>query len=96
MFTARYELTDALVTANKTDHNWNNAMKYVTNALLNLNYQCTVCVTAFKLLVKKQHTCQLEQSNLFDTAAVRQIALHVPTTAVLLHSIIYKYVVLHV
>jgi hypothetical protein len=34
VFTTRCELTDALVTANKTDQNWNNAMKYVTNLLL--------------------------------------------------------------
>ena len=34
MFTAKYELTDALATANKTDQNWNNAMKYITNVLL--------------------------------------------------------------
>jgi hypothetical protein len=34
VFTARYEMTDALVTANKTDQNWNNAIKYVTNVLL--------------------------------------------------------------
>jgi len=34
VFTARYELTNALVTANKTDQNWNNATKYVTNVML--------------------------------------------------------------
>jgi hypothetical protein len=34
VFTARYELADALVTDNRTDNNRNNAMIYVTNVLL--------------------------------------------------------------
>jgi hypothetical protein len=33
-FIARYKLIDALATANKTDQNWNNAMKYATNIIL--------------------------------------------------------------
>jgi len=34
VFSARYELTDALVSSNKTDQNWKNVMKCVTNVLL--------------------------------------------------------------
>lgn len=58
MFSARYELTDALVAAIKTDQNEQcNEIRNDCTAVLscNCNCQCTVCVTKFKLLLKKQH-----------------------------------------